>query len=567
MIDKNDPLIGVVQGVMKKNQAEREAVKLVNEKFGIQDRKVLPHERQHEWEAAYKSVLTEGVSVPDVSYSKTTNPQTGSDRRIITKDTKNVFSGGTTTLHKVDKSADGTRSMTTKIKSQDLGKNKEGSGKNYNVSSSEVLRKSSTSVDEETLDEKSFAALAPPHDKVTEKDRLVGAGVLKKHPTQPGKHVLAKRKTLEEKKLVGKQRNIDVASANGEKKPDGKLTSHDFKHLRSMEEEALDEMMIKVNMDHKADHSRLEAKHNVKIVKPEDPKGKHVVQGSKENLKNFANDVYDNHSPVNVHPELFKEGSDVTSPSSMGIKKPNYAPAGTTPDYANKGPQMVNRAAKTSLPAGTVAKSIREAGPGFAGAGSQVRGQSTYGSGAAGQQVGKPRVDAKAQGFPARPAASPSTSGTSTKFGGRPAPSNAINNLGRVSQKAAQARTGGNPTAAPAARPAVGGARPSVVAKNSMTRRGMGWTPSGPSTNAGVTALNKQTSQQVPNSGAAKPAGAAAPAAAAPAPAAAKAAPAAAAPAAKKVTPVRKAAPAAGTAVTRMRQARQREKNNEVGRA
>ena len=44
-------------------------------------------------------------------------------------------------------------------------------------------------------------------------------------------------------------------------------------------------------------------------------------------------------------------------------------------------------------------------------------------------------VDAKAQGFPARPAASPSTSGTSTAFGGRPAPSNAINNLGRVSQK------------------------------------------------------------------------------------------------------------------------------------
>jgi hypothetical protein len=32
-----------------------------------------------------------------------------------------------------------------------------------------------------------------------------------------------------------------------------------------------------------------------------------------------------------------------------------------------------------------------------------------------------------------------------------------------------QARTGGNPTAAPAARPAVGGARPSVVAKNSYS--------------------------------------------------------------------------------------------------
>ena len=185
MLNKNDPLIGAVQEVMKKNQAERDAVKLVNEKFGIQDRKVLPHERQHEWDAAYKSVLTEGINVPDVSYRKT-DSKSGSEKTIMTKDTKNVFSGGTRTLHNVDKSSDGS-TMTTKIKSQDLGKNKEGSGKNYNVSTSKVYKK----VNEENLDEK---------------------------------------------KLVGKQRNIDVASENGKKKPDGKLTSHDFKHLRSMEE-------------------------------------------------------------------------------------------------------------------------------------------------------------------------------------------------------------------------------------------------------------------------------------------------------------------------------------------
>jgi len=61
MFNKNDPLIGAVQEVMKKNHAEREAVKLVNEKFGIADRKALPHERQHEWDSAYKSVLTEGL--------------------------------------------------------------------------------------------------------------------------------------------------------------------------------------------------------------------------------------------------------------------------------------------------------------------------------------------------------------------------------------------------------------------------------------------------------------------------------------------------------------------------
>jgi hypothetical protein len=71
MLNKNDPLIGAVQEVMKKNQAERDAVKLVNEKFGIQDRKVLPHERQHEWETAYKSVLTEGVEALDEKVNMT----------------------------------------------------------------------------------------------------------------------------------------------------------------------------------------------------------------------------------------------------------------------------------------------------------------------------------------------------------------------------------------------------------------------------------------------------------------------------------------------------------------
>jgi hypothetical protein len=153
MLNKNDPLIGVVQEVMKKNQAERDAVKLVNEKFGIQDRKVLPHERQHEWDAAYKSVLTEGINVPDVSYKKT-EKNGNSDRTIMTKDTKNVFSGGTTTYHNVDKDVNksGSDSLTTKIKSQDLGKNKELGGKDYNISTSTVYK--SKKVNEEELDEK-----------------------------------------------------------------------------------------------------------------------------------------------------------------------------------------------------------------------------------------------------------------------------------------------------------------------------------------------------------------------------------------------------------------------------
>lgn len=61
MLNKKDPLIDAIQQVMQSNQADRDAVKAVNEKFGIQDRRVLPRERQAEWDAAYKSVLTEGL--------------------------------------------------------------------------------------------------------------------------------------------------------------------------------------------------------------------------------------------------------------------------------------------------------------------------------------------------------------------------------------------------------------------------------------------------------------------------------------------------------------------------
>ena len=130
MLNKKDPLIDAIQQVMQSNQADRDAVKAVNEKFGIQDRRVLPHERQGKWDAAYQTVLTEGV---------------------------------------------------------------------------------------EALDEKSFAALAPPYDKATHKDKLVGAGVLKKHPTEPGKHVLAK----EEKKMKGNDPCWDNYEMIGMKKGKG----------------------------------------------------------------------------------------------------------------------------------------------------------------------------------------------------------------------------------------------------------------------------------------------------------------------------------------------------------
>jgi hypothetical protein len=61
MLNKNDPLISVVHEVMKRNQLERDAAKLVNEKFGVQDRKAMPHEKLGAWDAAYKQVLSEGL--------------------------------------------------------------------------------------------------------------------------------------------------------------------------------------------------------------------------------------------------------------------------------------------------------------------------------------------------------------------------------------------------------------------------------------------------------------------------------------------------------------------------
>ena len=152
MFNKNDPLVGAVQEVMKRNQAERDAAKLVNEKFGIHDRKALPHERQGEWDTAYKAVLTEGIVVEPRPTPKT-QPET-------------KVTGGQG-IQGYDKSARSAGSARPQ-------------GDNPKVSMNE--------------------------------------------------------------KLVGNQPNIDVASSTGKKKPDGKLTKHDFEHLRAMkEEEQIDE--------------------------------------------------------------------------------------------------------------------------------------------------------------------------------------------------------------------------------------------------------------------------------------------------------------------------------------
>lgn len=83
MLNKNDPLIAAVQKVMQSNQAEREAVKVVNEKFGVADRKALPRERQGEWDAAYKSVLTEGVDPSKYSKKQQDLAATAGNKKVI----------------------------------------------------------------------------------------------------------------------------------------------------------------------------------------------------------------------------------------------------------------------------------------------------------------------------------------------------------------------------------------------------------------------------------------------------------------------------------------------------
>ena len=62
MLNKKDPLIRAVLEVMNRNHIEREAAQAVNEYFGIEDRKALPHEYQGQWDAAYQQVLNEGLS-------------------------------------------------------------------------------------------------------------------------------------------------------------------------------------------------------------------------------------------------------------------------------------------------------------------------------------------------------------------------------------------------------------------------------------------------------------------------------------------------------------------------
>ena len=329
MLNKNDPLIGVVQEVMKKNQAERDATKLVNEYFGITDRKALPHELQGEWNAAYQTVLTEGVesldeaNFPGAPSVKMPRSMAGGKHTKMYGDLhsklKSLADSGKINTPEGRKEASGHIDAIQNLVDKHLPGNPVPSKKTW--------------LSEDQLEEASLAGLAPPFEKTTRKDVLVGRGVLKKHPTQPGKHVLA------------------------------------------------------------------------------------------------------------------KEGSDVTSPSGMGITKPDYATG--TPAYAKSKEQTVNRTDKTSLPPGTVAKNIKEEqinerAPRPESMGSQVRGQTTYGTQAM-------------TGMPARSAPA-DRAGTSAMTGmpARSAPANRVGTSAMTGMPSRSASTRQTSTGAQ-----IGGARPS----------------------------------------------------------------------------------------------------------
>lgn len=70
-----------------------------------------------------------------------------------------------------------------------------------------------------TLEGKSLAALAPPRDKVTHKDVLVGRGVLKKHPQDPDKHVVAKEEAEQVDELSDKTLQSYREKSHKDKKP------------------------------------------------------------------------------------------------------------------------------------------------------------------------------------------------------------------------------------------------------------------------------------------------------------------------------------------------------------
>lgn len=96
MFNKNDPIAASVKQVMEQNARERAAAAAVNEKFGIVDRKALPHERQGEWDAAYKATLSEELKGNQHKIDANKNGKVdGGDFPLLKMKKKLAESGGT----------------------------------------------------------------------------------------------------------------------------------------------------------------------------------------------------------------------------------------------------------------------------------------------------------------------------------------------------------------------------------------------------------------------------------------------------------------------------------------
>ena len=293
MLNKKDPLIDAIQQVMQNNQADRDAVKAVNEKFGIQDRRVLPHERQGEWDAAYKTVLTEGV---------------------------------------------------------------------------------------EALDEKSNID----------------------HPNK---------------------KKLDVASANGEKKPDGKLTSHDFKQLRSMKEEGDPSKAIPGDT--------VTGGSSVTTVPKPKPKPTSITPEQQNALKKKIQSIKEAMAPsVDVR----KAKPAAPAPAMSGSQSRDMP--GTGPGQGPGAPQQRTAGGKVDLPASRLGRDMPGTGPG--------------------QGPGAPQ-SRTAGGKGDLPSGTTSTNNNAPPAVGGARPSVVAKN----SYSGAQKSTGNQ----------VGGARPSVVAKNSPSQK------------------------------------------------------------------------------------------------
>lgn len=161
MLNKNDPLIGAVQQVMQQSNAEREATRLVNEAFGVEDRKALPHEYQAEWNSVYQQVLAEKAMGGMVAQQQAKQNQPQGVKNVIMHKRANIGMSG----------------VTTDTSNQDVTTNQSlqrtPSGKNANTSDYQYMKThGAKNLKEAPIDHPNKRKLdvAPPYGHLTKKD-------------------------------------------------------------------------------------------------------------------------------------------------------------------------------------------------------------------------------------------------------------------------------------------------------------------------------------------------------------------------------------------------------------